>query len=158
ELTEIQGDLYYSREGLNADGLSAQFHQYPVVLDVVADWVAGQAAGQVVGQDTDREEAEVFRASMRGDLPVAAVVPQKLLESEPVFSHATGVSPWGISLHVGAKGDQLHSNIWVQLNSTLIGTAFNLPAPLDKPVFALWPLQVKYPIRSDNQLLTASIP
>src|SRR5690606_16105768 len=49
-------------------------------------------------------------------------------------------------------------NIWVQLNSTLIGTAFNLPAPLDKPVFALWPLQVKYPIRSDNQLLTASIP
>lgn len=178
ELTGIQGELYYSREGLHADGLVAQFHQYPVVLDVVADWLAGQtaskaasqpagqAAGRAAGQHAEGtaagaaagEVAEVFRASMRGELPVAAVVPQKLLQSEPLFSRASGVSPWDISLHVGAKDDQLHSNIWVQLDSTLIGTAFDLPAPLNKPVYAFWPLHVKYPIRSDDQLLTASIP
>lgn len=150
ELTGMQGELYYSREGLHADGLNAQFHQYPVVLDVVADWAA-QAA-------TEGGVAEVFRASMRGDLPVAAVVPQKLLQSEPLFSRATGISPWDISLHVGAKGDQPQSNIWVQLDSTLIGTAFDLPAPLNKPAYAFWPLHVKYPIRSDDRLLTAIIP
>ncbi len=142
ELTGIQGKLYYSRDGLNADGLVAQFHKYPVILDMVADWDA----------------PEVFRAGMRGDLPVAAVVPQKLMQSEPLFSRATGISPWDISLHIGAKDAQLQSNTWVQLDSTLKGTAFDLPAPLNKPADAFWPLSVRYPIRSDDQLMTASIP
>lgn len=142
ELTGLKGELFYSQDGLKAEKMAAQFQQYPVEVDIVADWDA----------------AEVFRAAMHGDLPANAVVPKKLLQTEPLFGRLTGISPWDISLHVGAKSDQQSGELWVQLDSTLEGTYFDLPAPLNKSVVESWPLQVKYPIRTDDHLLTASIP
>lgn len=142
ELNDLTGELYYSRDGLKAEQIAAQFHDYPVEVDITADWDA----------------AEVFRADMRGDLPARVIVPEKLSESEPLFHRAIGISHWDVSLHVGAKTETRQANTWVELNSTLNGTAFDLPAPLKKPAYESWPLQVIYPIKTNDRLLTANIP
>lgn len=142
ELTGLNGTLNYDRDGLDAKQIQADFQTYPTLVDIKSVW------------DAD----EVFRADLTGELPADIVIPRKLMESEPLFSRAVGVSLWDISLQVAAQQGQGEGDIWVELDSTLQGTMVDLPAPLNKAADASWPLKVRYPIRADGNILSAVIP
>jgi uncharacterized protein (TIGR02099 family) len=140
-LDEITGTLNYDREGLNASGLSSIYRDYPVSLDITSDWDA----------------EEVFRARLQGNLPVENVIPEDLLEREPLFSSASGSSQWDISLSVASVAGSEYKETWLEINSGLEGVAIDLPMPMQKPAWQNWPLLVRYPIRTDNRVLTADL-
>lgn len=141
-LDEITGVLNYDRDGLVATDLSSVYRDYPVSLSIASDWDA----------------EEVFRAELQGDLPVATVIPEALLEREPLFKHATGSSQWDISLSVASVADSEDRQTWLEINSALEGVAIDLPDPMQKTAGQSWPLLVRYPIRTDNRVITANLP
>ncbi len=141
ELGALTGTLKYTQEGLDGTQIAADFRGYPVTLDVFADW------------DAD----EVFRASLQGDLPADRVIPDELMQREPLFKRAMGISPWDISLSVISAQGRKERDIWLELNSDLKGTAIDLPAPMHKTAGESWPLRVRYPIRSESHLLSAEL-
>lgn len=140
-LDGITGTLNYDREGLDAAGLSSIYRDYPVSLDITSDW------------DAD----EVFRAQLQGNLPVEKVIPENLLEREPLFASFSGTSQWDIILSVASVAGSEDKETWLEINSGLEGVAINLPMPMHKPARENWPLLVRYPIRTDNRVLTADL-
>jgi uncharacterized protein (TIGR02099 family) len=141
-LDGITGTMEYSREGLNATQLTSSYRDYPVSLAVVSEWNA----------------EEVFRASLQGTLPVEKVIPEVLYQRESLFSRANGTSDWDISLSVASVEGLEERETWLEINSALEGISIDLPAPLDKPGNIGWPVQVRYPIRSQQHILTADMP
>jgi len=141
KLEGLTGTLNYQREGLEGKQIAAAFRGYPVKLDISADW------------DAD----EVFRATLQGDLPADRVIPEELLQREPLFNRAVGTSPWEISLSVVAAQGREERDVWLEMNSGLKGTLIDLPAPLNKVSKETWPLRVRYPIRSESNMLTADL-
>ncbi|NNK99879.1 MAG: TIGR02099 family protein [Xanthomonadales bacterium] len=138
-LEDIEGVLNYSHEGLKAVELPANFRGYPVLVDIISQW------------DAD----EVFRMWLRGDLPVAEVVPQVLFEREPLFHRATGTSRWDVSLRVVTPEGGGDRETWLDLFSNLEGVSIDMPAPLAKPAEPGWPLLVRYPVKAEQHILTA---
>jgi uncharacterized protein (TIGR02099 family) len=141
-LDDISGELNYSRSGLWATGLPGAYQGYPVNIDVTSDW------------DAD----EVFRARVYGNLPVEVVVPDELLELEPLFARATGSSLWDVHFSVASVDGREDREIWLEIYSDLEGTSIDLPEPLEKPADVSWPLTVYYPIRAEEHLLSADFP
>ena len=141
-LDGITGTLDYSRDGLEAIGLASTYKEFPVQLDVTSDW------------DAD----EVFRARVFGNMPVATVVPDELLELEPLFARASGSSHWDVNLSVAFQEGSEDREVWLEIYSGLEGVEIDLPAPLKKPDDVSWPLVVRYPIRADKHILTADFP
>ncbi len=140
-LDEISGTLNYDHEGLMASGLTSIFRDYPVSLGISSDWDA----------------EEVFRAELQGHMPVDKVIPEELLESEPLFSHASGSSLWDISLSVASVAGDENRETWLEINSALEGVAIDLPEPMKKTAGQNWPISVRYPIRTGNRVLTADL-
>ena len=138
-LDGITGTLDYDRSGLNATSLSSTFKDIPVSLDIISDWNAD----------------EVFRAQIRGNLPVEKVIPEELYQSEPLFHRASGTSRWDVSLRVASVEGSAKREIWLEIYSGLNGVSIDLPAPLRKDKDLSWPLLVRYPIRADKHILTA---
>jgi len=141
-LDSITGTLNYHREGLEARELSAAYKGFPVELEVVSDW------------DAD----EVFRASLHGDLPVERVIPDDLLQREPLFKRASGSSSWDIGLSVISTQDSEQRETWLEIYSGLEGISIDLPAPLEKSADLSWPILVRYPIRTQENMLSADMP
>jgi len=141
-LDEITGVLNYDRDGLIATDLSSVYRDYPVSLSIASDWDA----------------EEVFRAELQADLPVATVIPEALLEREPLFMYASGSSLWDISLSVASVAGSEGRETWLEISSGLEGVAIDLPDPMQKTAGQNWPLLVRYPIRTDNRVVTASLP
>ena len=140
-LDGITGILNYDREGLKATALDSTYKEFPVKLDITSDW------------DAD----EVFRASLHGSLPVEKVVPDDLLQREPLFSRASGTGLWDISLSVASVEGSEDRETWLEIYSGLEGISIDLPAPLEKSADSGWPLLVRYPIRAENNVLTADL-
>jgi len=140
-LDSMTGTVNYDRDGLNATHIDAGYRGYPATLDIMADW------------DAD----EVFRATLHGDLPADLVIPADLAQREPLFDRAIGISPWDISLSIAAVEGREERDIWLEIYSGLEGTLIDLPAPLNKPVEAYWPLLVRYPMRAGSLTLTAEL-
>jgi len=140
-LDGIDGVLDYDREGLKAVGLLTTFKDHPVKLDISSDW------------DAD----EVFQARVYGNLPVEIVVPDELLELEPLFARATGSSFWDVSFRVASVEGNEDREIWLEIYSGLEGVSIDLPAPMKKTVEPGWPLLVRYPIRAQRHIVTADL-
>ncbi len=138
-LDDITGTLNYTGEGLDASGMPGAYKGFPVEIDVSADWDAQQ----------------LFIARVHGNLPVEAVVPQELQESEPLFDRATGTSLWDVSISVASAEGNEERETWLQISSDLDGVSIDLPAPLAKPAGDSWPLLVRYPIRSQERVVSA---
>jgi len=141
ELEPMAGTVIYDRDGLMGTNIEAGWRGYPVILDVKADWDADEA----------------FRATLHGDLPSDLVIPEDLALREPLFNRAIGISPWDISLSIVSVDDRKERDIWLEIESGLIGTAIDLPPPLNKSVEESWPLFVRYPMRSESLILTAEL-
>jgi uncharacterized protein YhdP len=138
-LDEISGTLDYSRDGLEALGLPGAYRGFPVTIDISSDWDA----------------AEVFNARVYGELPVEAVVPEELLELEPLFARASGTSQWDINLSVASVEGREDREVWLNIYSGLEGVNIDLPAPLAKSPESGWPLFVHYPIRAVQHMVSA---
>ena len=141
-LDGITGTLEYNREGLKATQLSGAYKDFPVEIEVFSDWDAN----------------EVFRASLHGTLPVEKVIPEELLQREPLFSRASGSSSWDIGVSVISTEGSEDRETWLDIYSGLEGISIDLPAPFGKPDNESWPTLVRYPIRTENHILTADVP
>jgi uncharacterized protein (TIGR02099 family) len=140
-LDDIRGSLEFNRNALQANGLAARFKDEAVTLDVQSVW------------DAD----EVFRASLSGDLPIEAVIPDELSELEPLFDRATGTSHWNAVINVAAVEGNDQREIWLELTSPLEGVSIDMPAPLSKSATTAWPITVRYPVRASESIVTAVI-
>jgi uncharacterized protein (TIGR02099 family) len=138
-LDDITGILNYSRGGLEAKGLPGMYKGFPIELDVKSDW------------DSD----EVFRARVYGNLPVETVVPDKLLELEPLFARASGVSRWDVTLIIASEEGREDRETWLEIYSGLEGVSIDLPAPVEKSAGTSWPFLVRYPIRAEKHIVSA---
>ncbi len=138
-LDGITGVLNYDRSGLKATSLPASYKDFPVTLDIISKW------------DSD----EVFRARLHGYLPAEKVIPEELLQREPLFSHVSGNSRWDVGLSVNAVEGQKERDIWLEIYSGLEGVTIDLPAPLHKDKGTSRPMLVRYPVRTKNMLVTA---
>ena len=141
-LDGISGTLNYNREGLGATGLISTFRDLPVSLDIHSDW------------DAD----EVFRARLMGELPVEKVIPEDLLQREPLFKHASGSTLWDINISVASVPGVEDRETWLEIGSGLEGVGIDLPAPMQKSAGLNWPVSVRYPIRSKERVMTADLP
>ncbi len=142
EIEGITGRLDYDREGLKAIALPGRYKGSPVKLDIVSKWAAG----------------EVFRAHLYGDLPIENVIPEILLNREPLFRQATGTSHWDVSVSVAAVEGNRDREVWLEIYSELVGVRIDLPEPLAKPAAVSWPLLVRHPIRAARHILSADFP
>jgi uncharacterized protein (TIGR02099 family) len=140
-LDGITGTLDYDREGLEAIQLASTYKEFPVSLDIFSDW------------DAD----EVFTARLNGLLPVEKVIPDDLMQREPLFARASGTSRWDIKLSVATGEGGEDRETWLEIYSGLEGVSIDMPAPLEKPADQSWPLLVRYPIRAEQHILTADL-
>lgn len=141
ELDGLAGTLNFNREGLSARQMDGTYRGSPINLEIAADWDA----------------EEIFRATLTGELLVEQVIPEDLIRREPLFKQASGKSHWDISLSVASSADTRARETWLELNSDLIGTSIDLPAPMAKPAAASWPLTVRYPIVVGQRVLSANL-
>jgi uncharacterized protein (TIGR02099 family) len=141
-LDDITGVLEYHSEGLRAPELDGSYKGHPVKLDIVSDWDA----------------EEVFRATLQGTLPVEKVIPEELLQREPLFSRASGSSFWDIGVSVTSVEDRDERETWLEIYSGLEGVSIDMPAPLEKSEDPEWPMLVRYPIKAADHILSAEIP
>jgi uncharacterized protein (TIGR02099 family) len=140
-LDGITGSLDYDRDGLKATGLASTYRDVPVTLDIASDW------------DAD----EVFRAHLYGKLPVQKVIPDELLQREPVFKQASGTSDWDINLIVATVPGSEDRQTWLEISSDLVGISIDLPAPMDKSADSDWPMLLRYPISAEQHVLTVDL-
>ncbi len=140
-LNGISGALSFDRDGLKAVGLNSIYREDPVSLDISSDWDA----------------VEVFRAHLNGVLPVEKVIPDELFARESLFKKASGTSTWDINLSVLNDDESEEREIWLEIFSELDGVSIDLPAPLKKPADSVWPLTVRYPIRTKEHILSADM-
>ncbi len=104
-LTEVNGELRFTADGLEANRLRANLLGAPLTVDV-ATARDGPVSVKVAGTTGVRELRQHF--------------------DHPVFEYLSGSTPW-------AGTAQIHkSNIEVRLESSLKGIASSLPAPFNK--------------------------
>ncbi|MFT5139981.1 MAG: hypothetical protein ACI9CB_001639 [Rhodothermales bacterium] len=141
ELLDLTGDISYDLEGMRGPSLSALYLGVPTNLSLIADW------------DGD----EVFRTDLSGDFPLEKLLPESIIESEPLLKRINGSSHWDIRLSVNAPQGASERETWLEMSSELTGAVMNFPAPLDKSAEQNWPVKVRYPVRTLSQAPLMSI-
>lgn len=132
----VTGKARYDENGFSADGLRAQYDRQDGKLSLRAG--AGHVRDRRQGFEAELE------ASMTSDDLLARVPDLAWLRP-----HVRGRSRWtaGIAIPAGA-GPAAGANAItrLQLRSDLVGTAFDLPAPMDKPAGAALPTTLDLPL------------
>ncbi|MBT8054492.1 MAG: TIGR02099 family protein [Xanthomonadales bacterium] len=136
-LENISGDLHYDATGFTANALDVRFRGYPARLDL--------AAG------TGNEEK--FRADLTGLFGVRDVIPGFLLDGYPDLAKVDGECLWNASLTVAPSAGSAENLTLLSVRSALAGVELNFPDPLHKPAGERWPLEFRFPISGDVQLL-----
>lgn len=143
QLDDVRGETRFTEGGFLADALEATFEDQPVRFTLA------------VGADT-RDPAIAARAVLEGRLPADV-----LLRRHPPLAwlqpHLPGASDWRVRVEVPAPGDGPALPSRLQVSSTLEGTAITLPAPLDKPAGAAWPLQLDAALPVDAGVVRVSL-
>jgi len=121
QFSALAGEVRYDQHGFHADALAAVH--------------AGQTGTLALraGRGHVHEPAHAFEADLAMTLPAADLL-ARVPQLDWLRPHLSGQSPWAIGVAVdAADGPAAAPATWLTLNSNLIGTALNLPAPLDKP-------------------------
>jgi len=140
-LDAIKGDLHYSRQGIEASGLAAQFKGKPARLDLRGD----------------RDAEERFRADVAGVFEAGDVIPQFLLDAYRELELIQGETDWLASVVVPAVRPGADSSAELLLRSNLVGATIDFPDPLHKPAGESWPLVVRYPLTGMAGLLNVHL-
>ena len=140
QFKEARGRVRFSEKGVVADP-----------LDVVFRGVRSRFA-LAIGS-TVSDPAHVVEASLQGRFPPSVVfadVPAVL----PLLADASGESDWSarVEIPAGTGGTPM-----LRVDSTLVGTAIALPAPLDKLAPARWPFHLDLPLPPPGGTFTATL-
>jgi uncharacterized protein (TIGR02099 family) len=124
---KASGNVRFSESGFSADALNVRVQDHMAELNI--------AVGAFVG-----DEAHQLEASLRGDLPVAAVVGSFGAMTEHL-ERFPGSAQFDLALLVGRPDAQGVSEKRLSLRSDLRGIAIDLPAPLRKDAGTAMPLE-----------------
>lgn len=128
----VTGKARYDESGFTADGLRAQYDRQDGRLSLRA------------GPGHVRDRRQGFEAELE-----ASMTSDDLLARVPDLAwlrpHVRGRSRWtaGIAIPAGAGANAITR---LQLRSDLVGTAFDLPAPMDKPAGVGLPTTLDLPL------------
>ncbi len=136
-LDGIKGELRYSRQGVTATGLRAQFKGKPARLDLAGD----------------SEAVERFRVDVTGSFDVQEILPQFLKEGYSDLERVQGESAWTVSVVVPEARPDEESGANLIIQSDLVGVVMDLPAPLRKEAGETWPFKLNYPLSGPSGLL-----
>lgn len=103
-LADINGELNFTGDSLNARRIRASLLGEPIAVDVATE-----------------DGAVGIKAT--GGMTVAAL---RKLHDHPAFEHLSGRAPWSGSLRVGKRGTEM------RIESSLQGVASSLPPPFNK--------------------------
>lgn len=127
---KASGSIRFNEHGFSADALSVRMHEDIAELSI--------AVGAFVA-----DERHQLEASLRGELPVAAVL-SGFAAMEPFLPSFPGKAHWDLSLLIDvadaadAEGNPAKK---LSLRSDLVGVAINLPAPLRKDAATSMPFE-----------------
>ncbi len=124
---KASGGIRFNQTGFSADALNVRLQEDVAELNI--------AVGGFVA-----DEAHQLEASLRGELPIAAVM-AGFDALEPLYAKFPGKAQWDLALMVDkAEADGL-SRKHLTLGSDLLGIAINLPAPLRKDAGTAMPFE-----------------
>ncbi len=138
ELHELKGEIYYDRDGMKGSSMTGVFMEHPTDLALAADW----------------DGAEVFRAELNGVFPIEELLPESIMQSEPLLKKFSGSSRWDINLSVNTAAGSVDRETWLDMSSDLIGVTMNFPVPLNKQPEVPWPLKVRYPVKARSSVMS----
>lgn len=141
-LEQVRGTLAYDRDGLRADLLNARYRGHETTIGLEAGWAGGAS----------------FRTVLQGKLPIREVIPQDVLDGEPLLNQINGSAQLTAKLELEPAQDQAPSEIWLEISSDLVGVEIGYPEPLSKPPAASWPSLIRYPLRAADPVCTIQIP
>lgn len=125
---DVGGTVRFSQSGLAADGLDVGFRGRRAKLSI--------DVGSFVSDPT-----QVFEARLSGLFPASEVFTD-MPALAPVVAHLQGESAWNALVAVAAPQANAEGAVRLMLDSDLVGTAIDLPAPLDKLAASRWPLHI----------------
>jgi uncharacterized protein (TIGR02099 family) len=138
ELNDLAGEIRYDREGMRGSDLTGSYRGHDAGLSLVADW----------------DGLEVFSTQLTGAFPIEELLPEPLLETEPMLSRFSGTSEWVIDLSVSSDIEAAERETWLDLRSGLEGVSVDFPVPLDKPPQERWDVHVRYPVKAAQPVMS----
>lgn len=143
-LKNLNGTLALQGRGFNGKALAASFRGAPAKVSIA------------VGAGNVANPADVVEASL-----ATKVSAQTLTTGYPdlagLVAHASGVAPFQVGVTVTSGTGSAPAVPKLEVQSNLTGIALDLPAPLNKPADAVWPLDVSLPLPPDGAALTVSL-
>lgn len=133
QLKSINGKVYVSNKGLQADGIDGQLFNTPVKIKL--------SHGD--GFDT------ALSLSVNGKFDVNKLIKDKFRKDIPVIS--VGTTDWVASLEF-RDPEQGENFLVLSLASELKGVSVNLPAPFEKEADAIVPFKISTEIKAENEL------
>lgn len=137
KLEGVAGRLNFDRQHLWTESLTASYKDKPARLDL-----------QVGG-----DEQWKLRAQMTGYFDVLDLLPDFLLQQPDFVNRISGSSEWQAEVLVPGKSARADQPVLLRVESGLQGVRLDLPAPLSKQVYEIWPLTLQYPLSGDSRLL-----
>lgn len=136
DFTQVRGSAKFDQGGFVADGLQVRSDGLPGKLSL--------RAGPHV-----RDPAQAFEAQLHMQAEIGHLL-DKAGSLGWLKPHMSGSSLWSVELAVPRGAAQASSAGALRLRSNLVGTALNLPAPLQKPATQAWPTAVDLRLPFDN--------
>ncbi|HWU77057.1 MAG TPA: YhdP family protein [Rhodanobacter sp.] len=128
QLDKLSGPLTFDLHGMQAGPLETQFRGQPSTLQLA-----------IAGANVD--PATILAATLQGSYRVAELV-QGYPSLDWIARLADGRSDYGIGFTIAHQPNSDALAQTISIDSPLIGTALDLPAPLDKPADASLPLHL----------------
>lgn len=137
QLDGLAGRLDFDQQHLWAENLAASYKGKPARLDL-------QAGG---------DEQWGLQARLKGEFSVLDLLPGFLLQQQDFVKHINGSSEWQAEVLVPTRVAGADLPVMLRVESGLQGVGIDLPAPLFKKDYEIWPLALQYPLTGDSRLL-----
>jgi len=136
-LNSIAGKLDFDQDHVWAGELSAQYKEKPVTMSM-----------QVAG---DKEWA--FQTALQGQFEVLDLLPEFLQKQDQFTRHISGSSEWLAQVRVPIGFSETGQPAVLLVDSGLQGVQLNMPFPLAKEDFEVWPFSFQYPLTGSTRML-----
>ena len=140
-LEGLTGDMRYTRDGIEAEGLAATLDGWPASLDLSAAW------------GTERP----FGARLAGRFPVSLLLARTPLAGDALLDRFDGSADWIVSFEVRPDPGSDANALWLGVESDLEDVILDLPAPLAKAAGERLPLSLRFPLQASESLISARI-
>ncbi|MEM1410801.1 MAG: AsmA-like C-terminal region-containing protein [Pseudomonadota bacterium] len=140
-LEGLTGTVGYNRDGAQAEALAVTLSGWPAELGLTAAWGTEQP----------------FLATLAGAFPTSVLIAETPLWDDALIAQIEGEAEWDLTFTVDQPPNSDDSEVWLEARSDLRNSTMALPAPLQKPAGAAWPLRLRYPLVSAEPHLRLDI-